>query len=81
MSTHPPIIVRPANIKAVAGISRTQAYDLERAGRFPARVRLSARCVGWRLEDVQRWIADRPPAAGSSEPPAQPRRRRAGGAA
>lgn len=78
MSTHPPIIVRPAKIKDVAGISRTQAYELEKAGRFPTRVRLSARCVGWKLEDVQRWIAERPAAAGSSEPPAKPRRRRAG---
>lgn len=81
MSTAAPIIVRPADIKTVAGISRTQAYELEKAGRFPPRVRLSARCVGWKLEDVQRWIADRPPAAGSIESPTKPRRRRAGGAA
>ncbi|WP_132543654.1 helix-turn-helix transcriptional regulator [Plasticicumulans lactativorans] len=78
MAPPTPIIIRPADIQAVAGISRTQAYDLERAGRFPRRIRLSARCVGWRMEDVQRWLAERPAAADSTEAPAKPRKRRAG---
>lgn len=35
-------------------------YRLERAGKWPKRVRLGANRVGWRLADVERWFAERP---------------------
>lgn len=35
-------------------------YRLERAGKWPRRVRLGANRVAWRLADVERWFAERP---------------------
>ena len=35
-------------------------YRLERAGKWPKRVRIGANRVGWRLADVEKWFAERP---------------------
>ncbi len=35
-------------------------YRLERAGKFPARVRIGTNRVGWRLKAVEAWFAARP---------------------
>jgi len=35
-------------------------YRLERAGKFPSRIRMGENRVGWRLADVERWFASRP---------------------
>lgn len=45
-------------------------YRLERAGKFPARIRMGQNRVAWRLADVEKWFADRPtvrPARGDTE--------------
>ena len=34
-------------------------YQLESTRRFPCRVRIGARAVGWVESEVQRWLADR----------------------
>ena len=36
--------------------SRSGIYADVKAGTFPAPVRISARCVGWREEDIDAWI-------------------------
>ena len=46
-------------VTATTGLSRTTLWRLERAGRFPRRVKLSTRAVGWRASDVEAWIAGR----------------------
>lgn len=35
-------------------------YRLERAGKFPARIRMGENRVGWRLADFERWFEARP---------------------
>jgi predicted DNA-binding transcriptional regulator AlpA len=40
------------------GLSRTTIWRLERSGRFPTRIRTSARLVAWLEEDVERWLAE-----------------------
>lgn len=42
-------------------------YRLEREGSFPARIRLGANRVGWRLTDVEAWFASRPTARAPSQ--------------
>ncbi len=37
-------------------------YRLERAGKFPSRLRLGANRVGWKLSDIETWFAERPKA-------------------
>lgn len=35
-------------------------YRLERAGKFPARIRMGEHRVAWRVVDVEKWFAERP---------------------
>jgi predicted DNA-binding transcriptional regulator AlpA len=53
---------RVIGLKTLLGmipISRTTIWRLERAGRFPKRLQLTANRVGWDVEDIQRWIASK----------------------
>jgi len=43
----------------LVGLGYTTCWRLEKAGQFPARVRLSVGRVGWLLSEVQDWIANR----------------------
>lgn len=65
-----PMIVRPANLKPAVGIGKTLAYakiNPESSSydpTFPKPVKLSTRCVGWRLDELQAWIEQRQRAGG-----------------
>jgi len=48
----------PALEKAV-GLSRTHTDRLEKSGKFPRRVKLGPRSVGWLEDEIDAWIADR----------------------
>jgi prophage regulatory protein len=64
----PRLIVRPADIEQVIGLSRPMVFRLERTGDFPRRRRLGARASGWLLDDLRDWLQSRPelsPRAGS----------------
>lgn len=52
-------IIRPRNLPAETGLSRTSIWRLERAGDFPKRIRLSAGAVGYRRAEVHAWIESR----------------------
>jgi prophage regulatory protein len=41
-------------------VSRSHLYALMKAGKFPKPLRLGARAIGWRVEDIDAWIAARP---------------------
>ena len=50
---------RILRLKAVlerTGLSRSTLYRKIQAGRFPAQVRTSDRCIGWRESDIERWL-------------------------
>jgi prophage regulatory protein len=59
------LIVRPAQIKAVTGISRTSAYgklDPKSPSydpAFPRPLKLGSKAVGWRLDELQAWLESR----------------------
>ena len=52
-------ILRLPQVCKVTGLGRSMIYQLESARRFPCRVRIGARAVGWVESEVQRWLADR----------------------
>ena len=53
-------MLRVAEVMRLTGLGRTTLWQLERAGRFPQRVRpLGNRAVRWRESEVRRWIAER----------------------
>lgn len=60
-------LLRAPQVKALTGLSRMTIYRLEQRGEFPSRVRLSRNSVAWRDQDVENWIASRPPVAGGLE--------------
>ena len=60
-------IYRLPAVCEVTGLSKATIYRLLARGEFPARVKLSPRCVGWRVAEVDAWLAAR---AGVSEEPA-----------
>ena len=53
-------LLRRPEVEAATGLKKSRLDDLERAGEFPQRVRISARAVGWRSDEVERWIRSRP---------------------
>lgn len=52
----------PAVIDAV-GLKKSSIYSRIALHEFPAPVRLGARAVAWRADELERWIATRPPTA------------------
>jgi prophage regulatory protein len=60
-------IVRPAEAARMTGRSKVSLWRDEKAGRFPRRVRIGANAVGWRLSEIQAWIAGREIVTGPNE--------------
>ncbi|MGR2768632.1 AlpA family phage regulatory protein [Photobacterium ganghwense] len=52
-------VIREAERLQITSISRSQAYQLEKQGRFPKRLKLGSRSVGWRLSEIMSWVNDR----------------------
>ncbi|WP_347710801.1 AlpA family phage regulatory protein [Geotalea sp. SG265] len=54
--------VRPKDLKALTGLSRTTVWRLEKKGEFPQRRQLSEGAVGYLLSEVRAWMSSRCPA-------------------
>lgn len=52
------VLRRPA-VEAKVGLSKSAIYAMMARGDFPRPIRLTAKSVGWRSEDVERWLASR----------------------
>lgn len=55
----PDRIVKEEERRSITGLSRTTAYRLERAGKFPRRVVIHGELHGWYMSELQAWIAGR----------------------
>lgn len=64
-------ILRRRDVQSCTGLPLSSLYGLIQRGEFPAPIKLSARRVGWRSDEVDQWIAKR-----TAERDAQPRRKR-----
>jgi prophage regulatory protein len=60
-----PHLLRLPAVLHVTGLGRSTLYKLIAEHRFPAPVKLSARAVGWRNDDVRHWADARPGATRS----------------
>ena len=49
-------IMRLTEVKAITGLSKTTIYRFEKEGRFPSRVSLGERSVGWFEDDVEGFL-------------------------
>jgi prophage regulatory protein len=63
VSINTAVFMRLKSVMHDTGLARSTIYKLMAAKEFPAAVRLTARAVGWRRADVERWSASRPSAA------------------
>lgn len=52
-------VLRLPDVQAITKLSRTTLYRLTANGDFPKPIALGQRAVGWRLSDVNEWIAAR----------------------
>ncbi len=49
-------LIRRDVLRRKVPLSDSQVYALEKAGKFPARIQLSPRCVAWDEAAVDAWI-------------------------
>lgn len=54
-----PVLLSRAQVIAAVSYSRSQIDRLERAGRFPRRIKLGSRRVAWRADEIAKWVIDR----------------------
>ncbi|MBU5613753.1 helix-turn-helix transcriptional regulator [Geomonas azotofigens] len=52
-------VIRRKELLNLTGLSYSTQWRLEKAGLFPARVRLGRGSVGWRLSEVEAWVLGR----------------------
>jgi prophage regulatory protein len=52
-------ILRLPAVEELTGLKKSTIYSQVANGSMPSPVRLSARAVGWREEDMSRWLLER----------------------
>lgn len=52
-------VVRRKELLDIIGLSNATQYRMEKAGLFPARIRLGKGSVGWLLCEVEEWLRNR----------------------
>ncbi len=50
-------VLRIKDVQARVGYSRSHIWQLERAGRFPRKIRLGPNSVGYVESEIDEWIA------------------------
>ncbi len=51
-------VLRLPEVCKVTGLCRSMVYQLEAERRFPRRIKIGVRAVGWLEEEVQQWLAN-----------------------
>lgn len=51
--------LRRSAVEDLTGLSRSALYDLMSKGLFPRAVKLTAKSVAWREDDIANWLASR----------------------
>ena len=52
-------IIRTEDLTRRLGLSRATIFRNVKAVRFPAPIKISQRAIGWRIDEVEAWIAAR----------------------
>jgi prophage regulatory protein len=58
-TSHPIQIMRLPQVCQRTGLCRSTIYQLEAERRFPSRIKIGLRAVGWIEQEVQEWLAQR----------------------
>jgi len=51
-------LLRLHQVMDMTGLRRTKLYGLQAEGKFPMRVQITPRCVGWVEQAIQAWISE-----------------------
>lgn len=54
------IIINEAQRKLITSVSRANAYQLEKQGLFPKRIKQDDNINGWKLSEIVHWIRSLP---------------------
>ena len=57
-STITPALLRLSEVQCLVGLKKTAIYSRVGAGLFPEPLKLGERCVRWRVEDIEAWLAN-----------------------
>jgi prophage regulatory protein len=49
-------VLRKPEVMSRIGLSDASIYRMEKAGRFPKRIRLGGQSVGWFSDEVDKWF-------------------------
>ena len=60
-------IERLPAVMARTGLRKTRIYALEAAGKFPKRVKISDRAVGWYAHEIDDFLSSRPRASAEAD--------------
>ena len=52
-------ILRKPAVARYVGLGKSSIDQMWRRGEFPAPIRLSAQAIGWDIEDLDKWLAER----------------------
>jgi prophage regulatory protein len=52
-------LIRRRQVLELIGLSHSTQWRMEKAGKFPARVKLGTGSVGWHLAEVEEWVKGR----------------------
>lgn len=53
-----PKLLRRHQLEANLGISRSTIYQMMASGEFPKPLKIGRRAVGWRVEDIEKWLEE-----------------------
>jgi len=59
-------LIRRRQVLEIIGLSHTTQWRMEKAGKFPARVKLGTGSVGWHLTEVEEWVRGRERVSGEA---------------
>jgi prophage regulatory protein len=61
-------VLRLPQVRQVTGLGRSMIYQLEAERRFPSRIKIGLRAVGWLQDEVQAWLEERVEGSRGSSP-------------
>ena len=50
------VVIREPELLRIVPLDRVTIWRYEQSGRFPKRIKLGGRAIGWKLADVLAWI-------------------------
>ena len=60
-------ILKAKEVASMINLSRVTIWRLEKEGKFPQRIRISTKRIGWLEDKVTKWIEKRPRVVSESE--------------